>query len=142
MDDFLRFKTFNEEYGQTWVVVPQPGSSQILAFYTIDPDPITGIADDEYNEYPVGLVTLQMLGVDEAYKGRRIGTRLLIRIIRQVLRVANAHSITGLALIALNQKASNWYIGRNFGFKASVSDSLLLILPLETMRLLSDEEEL
>src|SRR5436190_1813231 len=72
VDDFLRSQALKWKDGYTWVVVPERDSKRIIAFYTIDPDPIIGIEEDEYGEYPVGLVYLQMLGVDRTYSRQGI----------------------------------------------------------------------
>lgn len=99
VDDFLRFKALDKEYGQTWVIVPHAGSEQIIGYYTIDPDPIIGIQDDEYNEYPIGLVILQMLGVDKSYQRQGYGKLLLGHAIKRILITAKSHSISGLFLL-------------------------------------------
>lgn len=142
VDDFLRYEALKDNHGNTWVVVPERSSNRIIAFYTIDPDPIVGIVDDEYGEHPVGLILLQMLGVDNAYKGQGIGTRLLMRMIKQVLVVANQHSINGILLIALNDKAKAWYLRRKFGFQEAAPESMHLLLPVATMRMLPDVADL
>lgn len=142
VNDFLRSDALKGNDGYTWVVVPERGSRQIIAFYTIDPDPIIAIQDDEYGEYPVDLVFLQMLGVDEAYKGQGIGTRLLMRIIKQILFIASAYSVSGLLLTALNQNAKDWYLRRNLGFQEVIPGSMKLLLPVATMRLLPDTADL
>ena len=133
VDGFLRYQALEWKDGYTWVVVPGRNAKRIIAFYTIDPDPIVGIEEDEYGEYPVGLVYLQMLGVDRDYSHQGIGTRLLMRMIKQVLRVAAHHSISGILLTALNQDAKNWYLRRNLGFKEIAPESMKLLLPTATM---------
>ena len=136
MDDFLRLEALRGADGHTWVVLPDETSDRVIAFYTLCPDPIVGIEDDEYGEYPVGLVFLQMLGVDNSYKEQGIGTRLLLRMIKHVLQVATSHSISGILLVALNQNAKGWYLKRNLGFQEIAPGSMHLLLPVETMRML------
>ena len=142
VDDFFHFEALKGKDGYSWVVVPEPGSKRVIAFYTIDPDPVIGIEDDEYGEYPVGLVLLQMLGVDKAYMGQGIGTRLLMRMIKQVLLVATHRSISGILLMALNQKAKDWYLQRNLGFREIAPESMRLLLPVATMRMLPEVADL
>ncbi len=75
-----------------------------------------------------------MLGVDKRQQGRNIGTRLLWRIVRQILRVATPKMINCLFLTALNQKAKDWYLNSDLDFREAAPDSMLLVLSVETMR--------
>lgn len=114
----------------------------MIAFYTIDPDPITGITYDDEQIEPVGLIVLQMLGVATTHTRQGIGTRLLWRIVKQILITASYRSINALLLTALNDDSKNWYLSRPMGFCEIAPGSMHLLLPVATMRMLPNIETL
>jgi hypothetical protein len=134
VDDFLHDRGLSEAEGNTWVVVPEPRSPKILAFYTIVPDPITDFLDDDFTETTEEFIEIAWLGVSVDHTGQYIGTKMLIRVIKQILLCAEDYQIAGLVLTALNDKAKAWYLHLDLGFQELMPGSRRLFLSIETMR--------
>ena len=136
MKDFLlRFGMSGRE-GITYVVVPEAGSPEIIAYYMVSPDPLMVVEIEPDEEVEVNWVWLRAMAVASRYQRQGIGTRILGRLIRQTLDAANRHpSIEALALRALDEEAKKWYLERDLGFRESYPPkSLTLDLPVATMR--------
>src|SRR5947207_2221729 len=105
MNDFLFKYGLSEVYGATWVLVPEPDSHQIMAYYTVRPD-LVELDDDEEFE----IVVLERLAVDNQFQGDGYGTELLLHVIIQVYYAAIEHEIRALELFALDDEAKAWYL--------------------------------
>jgi GNAT superfamily N-acetyltransferase len=135
MNDFLLNNGLSQAYGMTYVVLSESSSSEIMAYFTIDPDPVDilrGDYDDEVR--PPRVVRLERLAVDKRHQRKGIGESLLIYIMRQIVQAAAICELDGLELIPLDEEAKNWYLNRDFGFVEVDEPTYALILPLSTIK--------
>lgn len=142
MNRFLRESGTNAKEGNTYVVVPYPGASEIIAYFTTTPDP-TDVA-----KIPLGdplnndSFTLRYLAVAQAYQKQGIGKEVLLYLIDLILLAAETHpELDALDLWPLDEAARDWYLSRNLGFEQVFPDVLLLSLSVETMRLARDASQ-
>jgi len=140
MNDFLVDRGLSQASGETYVVVPHPQSPVIMAYYTVWPDPIE-LGWEEPDDVDASVIQLERLAVDTRHQRRKIGQSLLVRLIVQVVEVADALGIQALNLVALDEEAKAWYLGREFGFQELAPGSRRLTLPVDTIRLLLGNKE-
>jgi len=134
MDDFLRTAPLNPhaEY-KVWVATPRPGSSEILAYYAMHPDPIDLVSEEEsVAQGVVTVVSVERLATSMHYQGRGLGDFLLATIIDQVIEASEVHPIEALTLVPLNDRVRAWYL--RLGFLPTPGREGLF-LPLSTLRL-------
>lgn len=130
MNGFLLHYGLSQAYGSTWVVVPNPGASEIIAYYTVSPDPLDIVLEDEEDQTEATVIELDRLAVDVKYKRQGFGRRLLLRLMTQMLDATQQVPVDALSLITLDQEAKDWYMSLGFGFRetepvVSVSSYLL-----------------
>ncbi len=135
MNRFLREHGADPKEGTTYVVVPYPGSSEIIAYFTMAPDPAviaTVSADGELN---TDSFTLLYLAVAQKHQRKGIGRQILLYLADLIVKAADAHpELKSLDLWPLDETARDWYLRQNLGFEQVFSDLLLLSLSVETMR--------
>lgn len=134
MNDFLVGYGLSRAYGETWVVVPQPQSSDIVAYYTVSPD-LTEFGGEDAEDVETRIIQLDRLAVGQQHQRQGLGESLLVRLILQVLERAEEYNVEALSLFALDDEAKEWYISRNLGFEELEPGSNFLVLPVSTMRL-------
>lgn len=84
--------------------------------------------------YPIPVVILARLAVDQRDRGRGIGTGLLKEAIRRTLMIAEQAGIRALLTHPMNEDAARFY--RRFGFEASpLREQQLLLLLKDARRL-------
>ncbi len=139
LDDFLRNQAYDEDYGTTWVLVPERNSPEVIAFYTLNYPYELGDQDDDVLDNPA--VELTVLAVDSKYQGTGIGTRILRGLFDRILNSLYEYPIDLLLLVSL-PKARRWYLSRGLGFQAaaSPSDRMTLYVPVVDMRRLREDD--
>jgi GNAT superfamily N-acetyltransferase len=121
----------------THVVVPAPGDTQILGYYTLVSRTVEGELIPNAKKLPtgpVGVVLLGRLAVDKSAQGQGLGTRMLLRAMRQTERAARDIGIHALVLDALDDSARAWYLKLDFGFQELLDNPRHLFLPVATIR--------
>jgi GNAT superfamily N-acetyltransferase len=139
MDDFLHSSGLGQSEGMTYVVVPAPGSPEILAYLTVDPDLAHFVGEDydeDYEGYEFSAVTLRRLAVRQNLQNQGMGRSLMKHIIRQCRRVLEEYDIDGLHLIALDEEAKRIYLRMDVGFREFAPNSRHLFLPAASIRTL------
>src|SRR5438105_2167079 len=119
--------------GVTYVVVPEAGSASILGYYTLVTRTIesTIVPDNKkLPRGPLGVVLLGRLAVDKGAQGQGLGSRMLLRAIRQAEQASREIGIYALVLDALDDEARAWYLRLNFGFETLADDPNHLFLPI------------
>lgn len=128
LNDYLMFTArqhMDKGYAQVWVAVPEPGSSQIIGYYTLS---MSAIAPKELpdksgiNKIPA--VLLGRLAVDKRYRGQNIGVRLLFHAQRTALLLSQKVGIHALIVDALNEQAAAFY--RKYDFEELTTGPLHL----------------
>lgn len=122
--------------GVTHVAVECAGASKILAYYNMVTRTVAADIVPERNlpNGDIGVVLLGRLAVDRSAQGRGIGRLCLLRAISQVERASHEIGIYALVLDAIDNKARDWYLGLNFGFKTLLDDQQHLYIATETIR--------
>ena len=142
LDDFLRNEAYSEtgDYGTTWVVVPESGSSDVITFYTLLYPHELSDADDASLVLPA--VELLCLAVDKPHQGTGIGTKILRGLIDRILEVQDEYEIDLLLLVAISARVRAWYLSRDFGFHTADApqDRMTLYLPVTEMRGLRESD--
>lgn len=120
----------------TWVAVPHPGSSQILGYYSLEPDPVALRAGTASTPGPVPVLLLKYLAVSRAHEGRGIGTDLLGAAVARAADLADDNLILALVLDPLDEKAQAWYLRRSLPFVPLWENDPLarLVLPMSTTK--------
>jgi GNAT superfamily N-acetyltransferase len=132
LNDFLALRALSPIYGKTYVLVPDIDSSEVIAYFTLSPDPIE-IKTDGSIQILTRYVKLLYLAVDYRYKNKGIGTDLLLHVMRQVARLDD-NRIQALALEPLDEAAWEWFRSRDVGFEYEEFPEPGLILPVASIR--------
>ncbi|MDA0271176.1 MAG: GNAT family N-acetyltransferase [Chloroflexi bacterium] len=139
LDVYLaRYARQNHESGGalTFVAVPEPGSDQILGYYSIAPGAVAHAdvppsVTRGLGRYPVPVFRLGRLAVDERIQGEGLGGDLLLAAAKRALAAASQAGGVALAIDAIDERAADWYA--RFGAVPLLDDPLHLILPLATI---------
>ncbi len=143
LNDYLKFTArqhMEKGYAQVWVAVSEPGSPQIIGYYTLStsalqPEDVPG--KPSINKVPV--VLLGRLAVDNRYKGQKIGLRLLFHAQRSALLLSKRVGIHALVVDALDEQAAAFY--QNYDFEELTTGPLHLyktIKDIEALGLIDD----
>lgn len=122
-------------------VPQQTGKSHVAAFYTLAlqtivradlPDPA------QLPRYPLPVILLAQLGVDQHYQGRGLGAKTLVTALRHAWRLASAAdgiAAMGVVLDVLDQDAARFY--QHFDFFLPLSEQPdRLFCPIRSLELL------
>ncbi len=88
---------------------------------------IRGLAQ---HEIPVALVG--RLGVDERYRGRKLGRFLILEAFRRVLEAADTMGVRAVIVVAKDDDAAEFY--KKLGFEVSVDNPRLFFITLKDAR--------
>jgi len=134
LDSFLRSEAYDEDYGTTWVLVPERTSGDVIAFYTLNYPYELGDADDDALALPA--VELTCLAVDKQHQGTGVGTNILLGLVDRVLNSLDDYPIDLLLLVALSAKVRAWYLNRGLGFQIAEApqDRMTLFVAVKEMR--------
>lgn len=138
LDDFLRNQAYDEDYGTTWVVVPERNAADVIAYYTLNYPYELGDADDEALALPA--LELTCLAVDKRHQATGIGTKILAGLADRILDSLDEYPIDLLVLVALSPMVRSWYLSRGMGFQAAAApqDRMTLFAPVTEMRRLRE----
>lgn len=82
--------------------------------------------------YPVPILRIGRLGVDQRYQGRGIGQDLLAFALRLALEFSQRIGLYAVLVDAKDERAAAFY--RRLGFRPTLDDALRLYLPLSVLR--------
>ncbi|MCU7919787.1 MAG: GNAT family N-acetyltransferase [Candidatus Thiodiazotropha sp. (ex Epidulcina cf. delphinae)] len=145
MNLFLaRFAVKNMQLGlsRTWVLPvvdedQQPQKAQIAAYYSLASSTVKREeipADKSLPGYPVPVVLLARLAVDEQFKGQRLGEKTLITALRKSVALVDIGlPALGVVLDALDEDALRFY--RHYElFEPFTDDPMRLFASMHTLR--------
>jgi len=120
--------------GRTFVAVRRP-EKRVLGYYTLASSSVAfeHLPNDIQStlpRYPVPVVLLGKLAVDESVRGQGLGEHLLMDACHRVAAIAKEVAIAGLEVDALDASASAFY--QHYGFRPFRDHPLHLFLPLKT----------
>lgn len=146
LNDFLqKYARQNEEKGvsRTFVLVRE-GEQRVLGYYTLaggqfERDNLPAKAAKKLPRYPVPVVVLGRLAVDQSAQGEKLGRVLLQDALHRALKVSEQIGCFAVYVRALNEKAAEFYA--KFGFVTFASDPLQLYLPMDTLRAVANPAE-
>jgi ribosomal protein S18 acetylase RimI-like enzyme len=128
LNDYLKLTArqhMDKGYAQVWVAVCEPGSSQIVGYYTLS---TSALRPEEVPDKPsikmVPVVLLGRLAVDNRYKGQNIGVRLLFHAQRSALLLSRNVGVHALVVDALDENAAAFY--RRYDFEELTTGPLHL----------------
>ena len=137
LDEWLR-KTAarNEASGASRTYVICGGGGRVLAYYCLANGAVThreapGKIRRNMPD-PIPVMILGRLAVDRSLHGAGIGKGLLKDAVLRTLNASEIAGIRALLVHAIDESAARFY--RHNGFVEAPSDSLLLMLPLDTIR--------
>ena len=135
LNDFLkRFARQNNEkgLGRTFVAV-KGNEPQIYGYYTFASGALSfEIISEKLPRYPIPVVHLGRLAVDEAAKGQRLGKALLADALTRAVTIADQLGIYAVVVYALTESAREFYL--KFGFTELLDDRLHLYLTIKNIR--------
>jgi len=131
MYDFLRLYGASEAYGNTYVLVDE--ENDIIAYYTIRPDPIE-LADEFKEGESITYIVLERLAVAKNYQIQGVGKWILSTVINQILAASLSFQIDALVLMPLDEDAKGYYLNLNAGFEELTDGSDLLALAVDSMK--------
>ena len=141
LDQFLgRFAIKHMKIGvsRTWVLAEdEPPKSRIAAYYTLgsmsverDQVPVTKTLPP----YPIPIVLLARLAVDNSYQGQGLGGKTLVSALRRAVEVADAGlPAIGLILDAKDDQALAFYQHYEL-FEPFTDDPMRLFAPMNVLR--------
>jgi GNAT superfamily N-acetyltransferase len=135
LNNFLkRFARQNNEkgLGRTYVAV-KIGEPRIYGYYTISSGALSfEMIPEKLPRYPIPVVHLGRVAVDESAKGQRLGKALLADALKRAVTVADQLGIYAVEVYALTENAREFYL--KFGFAALPDDRLHLYLSMKKIR--------
>jgi len=152
MDTFLsRFAFKHSKLGlsSTWVLVKEQNSknnvkqekqrakSEVIAYYTLAASTVikSGIPTDKsLPHYPIPVVLLARLAVDQKYQGKGLGAKILVTAIRHAVKLTDRGlPAYGLVLDVLDDNALKFYQCFDF-FEPFTNDPMRLFIGMNSVR--------
>lgn len=121
-------------------VATEPGSVKVVGYYTLSAGAVAfGELTDEMKKrlprYPVSVAHLGRLARDESVRGMGMGEFLLIDAMRKTLATAEEIGIHAIEVIAIDNRARQFY--EKYGFQSLLDDQNHLFMSLKTIRKLN-----
>ncbi len=149
MDAFLsRFAFKHSKLGlsSTWVLVKEPNNkndlkqrakSEVIAYYTLAASSVvkSGIpTDNSLPHYPIPVVLLARLAVDQKYQGKGLGAKILVTAIRHAVELTDGGlPAYGLVLDVLDDDALKFYQCFDF-FEPFTNNPMRLFVGMNSVR--------
>ena len=137
LNSFLaRFALKNDknDIGRTFVAV-RPGETKVMGYYTLSSGTVSFRqlpVDLKLPKYPIPTAHLGRLATDISVQGQGLGEALLFDALIRADSASRQIGIRVVELIAINQKAKDFYL--KYGFQELADDPLRLYLRIETVR--------
>lgn len=111
--------------------------SKIIGFYALTlcevmPHEMPSHLMSKYPSHTLPAVRLARMAVDKRWQNKGCGKLLITHAIYNTFKIAELSGIVGLFVDAKNETVRNFYI--KYGFIPLSSDSLYLVMPLETIK--------
>jgi GNAT superfamily N-acetyltransferase len=107
--------------GVAYVVVPNPGSSQIQGYFTLVTRTVECQLPTPKKKLPtgpIGVILLGRLAVDQRFQGQKLGQRMLLRAMAQVEHAGQHVGVYALVLDTIDEQARDWHLSLDFGFQS------------------------
>ena len=118
--------------GRTFVAV-LPDDWRIYGYYTIASGAVRfDTLPEKLPKYPIPVVLLGRLAVDNAAKGQKLGEALLLDALKRAVNIADQLGIYAVEVYALSESARAFY--QKYGFIELSDDKFHLHLPLKTIK--------
>lgn len=118
--------------GRTFVAV-LPDDSRVYGYYTIASGAVRfDTLPEKLPRYPIPVVLLGRLAVDNAAKGQKLGEGLLLDALKRAVSLADQLGIYAVEVYALSDPARAFYL--KYGFIELSDDKFHLHLPIKTIK--------
>ena len=139
MNDWLRrhgIESAKKCICETFVVTEWSGSPRIVAYYSVSTGMVlpTELPKVVSPKMTIPVVSLQRIAVDNAFKGRKIGTKLLLYVLDEIQKMALRVGIYAVVLEPLNETVVSFYEG--FGFQVMPGNSEKMFITVKQIRAL------
>jgi GNAT superfamily N-acetyltransferase len=120
-------------------VVPLEGTRTVVGYYAIAAGSVAH-ADASaritkgVGRYPIPVIILTRLGVDQSEQGRGLGSALVRDALFQTAAIAERAGVRALLIHAETPQAAGFYARLGIGFEPSPTDALHLILLMKDLR--------
>lgn len=135
LDEYLRRYAGQHDrkgLGRTYVAVERGGTA-VKGYYTISSGAVSfEIVPEKLPRHPVPVVLLGHLAVDRAAQGHGLDAMLLIHALKRAGGVSEQLGVHAVAIDALNDPASAFYL--KYGFSELSDDRLHLFLSIKKIR--------
>ncbi|KYC38310.1 hypothetical protein WA1_38940 [Scytonema hofmannii PCC 7110] len=143
LNNYLKqYAWINHESGlsKTFVAHSSEDSKNIVGYYSSSMSNIepSGLPDNLKNTlpaYPIPVMLIGKLAVDQQHQSLGVGKRLLKHAIETVLLISDYIGVYAIRIDSKNEKAKKYYVEKR-GF-LSLQDSLTVILPLSVLKKLN-----
>jgi ribosomal protein S18 acetylase RimI-like enzyme len=124
----------SKRVSRTFVAVPV-GEDRVVGFYTLSTgatgaERLSVSEEHRLPRYPVPVIVLARLAVDNSVQGNRLGESLLFDALARAVSTAENVGVYAVEVTAKNERARSFY--RRFGFREYRDNPLQLYLPITT----------
>lgn len=123
--------------GRVFVAV-EVGQQKVLGYYTLANGSVAFASVPDAKglprEYPIPVILLARLAVDNSMRGQGLGAALLFDALKRAAEVAEVSAAYAVIVDALHEQAKRFYL--HYEFEESLDDPLRLFLPLSDIRAL------
>ena len=137
LNDFLQRQAgqlARKGFGKTYVALADDGLT-VVGFFTLSAGQVKSSALSSHLKlprYPVPMLRLGRLAVDQKAQGQGLGQQLLGFALQIALEFSERVGLYAVVVDAKNDRAKAFYV--NFGFASTLSDPLCLYLPMATLQ--------
>ena len=139
LDDYIRryaLRNQRNDMGRTFVAT-EPESKRVCGYYTIASGKVANrdLPEEERRllpRYPVPVMLIAKLAVDQTSQGCGLGAQLLLDALRLADEASRIMGIRGVEVDALDEDARRFYL--KYGFKSLLDDPLHLYLSIASVR--------
>jgi len=122
--------------GRTFVAIV-PGNNRVCGYYTISSGKVAkeDLPEEQRRRlprYPIPVVLIGKLAVDQNAQGCGLGALLLMDALRLAYQASKLLGIRGVEVDALDEDARRFYV--KYGFRALLDDPLHLYLAMASVR--------
>jgi GNAT superfamily N-acetyltransferase len=123
---------------RTFVTCPDFNPNQVVGYYSLTvgsvqhEDSPDAVRKRMPSRYPIPIMLLARLAVDQAFHKMHLGSALLRDALIRTVRVSTDAGIRAMLVDALDEEARGFY--EHFGFEQSPANDLQLFLPMSRIR--------
>lgn len=136
LNDYLqRYARQNDErrLGRTYVAVV-PDQKCVEGYYTLASGAVerADLPEKRLPRYPIPVILLARLAVDQSAQGQRLGEKLLLHALRRCSRISEYVGVYAVVVDALNERAHRFYL--RYGFVPVRDDPNRLYLSVQEIK--------